>query len=562
MKTNWDLTHLYKNYDEWKKDYTTLVYLINEFKITNVKDTIDYLDKLDLLIEKLYCYPKRKLDLNSKDEESSKFINEALKLYSKITSFHNEFNSYIINDLKDINNNEYNRYLYLILRQKEHISKDNEYQKSIEKVRNSYRKIIESLKFSDITCDNKLENITRTNYYKYLSNNNSNVRKDAFNSYTNGYVKNISNLTELFIDKYKIDYNHAKKRNFNTILEMKMFNSELSENIISNLIKSANKYIFINEKYINFKKKILKLNEFHIYDNKLSICSVPEYEISYKDTCNLVKKSLSILGDDYLKEIDEILNNGWIDVYPKENKRIMSFTSLSYSGSYVLINYKNDIQSARTLAHEIGHRINSNYSRLNNSFINFDISLFLTEIASKVNEMLFNNYIINNSTNVELKKYILNDVILSLINSLFGQMMLTEFENDIVTKIEKEESIDSKYICNTYAKIYKKYNSKIKYQDNIKYDWLKIPHFVMQESYYLFQYTTGSAIAINIADRIIKHEKGITDKYKKFLSSGNRLSPIDTLKIIDVDLNDSKYLDDAYKILNNYVDMIIELNKN
>lgn len=176
--------------------------------------------------------------------------------------------------------------------------------------------------------------------------------------------------------------------------------------------------------------------------------------------------------------------------------------------------------------------------------------------------MLFNNYIINNSTNVELKKYILNDVILSLINSLFGQMMLTEFENDIVTKIEKEESIDSKYICNTYAKIYKKYNSKIKYQDNIKYDWLKIPHFVMQESYYLFQYTTGSAIAINIADRIIKHEKGITDKYKKFLSSGNRLSPIDTLKIIDVDLNDSKYLDDAYKILNNYVDMIIELNKN
>ena len=143
----------------------------------------------------------------------------------------------------------------MILRQKEHISKDNEYQKSIEKVRNSYRKIIESLKFSNITCDNKLENITRTNYYKYLSNNNSNVRKDAFNSYTNGYVKNISNLTELFIDKYKIDYNHAKKRNFNTILEMKMFNSELSENIISNLIKSANKYIFINEKYINFKVK-------------------------------------------------------------------------------------------------------------------------------------------------------------------------------------------------------------------------------------------------------------------------------------------------------------------
>ena len=187
--------------------------------------------------------------------------------------------------------------------------------------------------------------------------------------------------------------------------------------------------------------------------------------------------------------------------------------------------------------------------------------MLLTEIASKVNEMLFNNYIIEKCDDPELKKYILNDVIAAMFNSLFGQMMLTEFEVTIISKIESGETITEDIINNLYLKIYEKYNLGIEQNDFIKYGWLKIQHFIMQDSYYLFQYTIGTAIALNISRRILDQEPGFLIKYKKFLSVGNSLSVTDALKLLDIDLENGMYIEQAYSTLKNNINSMKELCK-
>ena len=237
----------------------------------------------------------------------------------------------------------------------------------------------------------------------------------------------------------------------------------------------------------------------------------------------------------------------------------MSFTSISYLGSYILTNFKEDLVSTRTLAHEIGHRINSKYSSKNNNILNFEFSMFLTEIASKVNEMLFNNYILEKYDDIEVKKYVLNDVICSLHNSIFGQMMLTEFENEVVKIIENNEELDSNIINDIYLNISTKYNDGIEKNDYLKYGWLKIQHFIMQDSYYLFQYTIGTSLALNISSRILNKEDGFIEKYKKFLSVGNSVSIIDALKIIDINILNSSYMEYAYNTLEKYIKTLKEI---
>ena len=309
-------------------------------------------------------------------------------------------------------------------------------------------------------------------------------------------------------------------------------------------------------KYTKLKKIALGLKEYHIYDSSLSICKIPKIEYPLEYALNIIKNALNVLGKDYIELITKMFDEGWIDVYPKDNKRTMSFSCISYVGvPYILVNYNDSINSVRTLAHEMGHAIHTFYSKNANNFEYFEFSYFLTEIASKVNEILVNEYMIENCHDKEEKIYIINSIISSLGNSLYGQVMLTEFEDNVINMLSKNKIVDENYLNDLYMKLSKKYNGKdFTYDDNIKYGWCKIPHFIMQDTYYLYQYSIGTAIATNIAYRILMNEENIVSKYKKFLSCGNSISIKEALKYLDIDLENGEYIDYSIELLSEKMD--------
>jgi oligoendopeptidase F len=567
MKTNWDLTHLYRTQEEWNKDYKLLSNKIEDFNsikfevnAESIMLILNRISELEMLIERLYCYQKRMIDLDIENIDAKDKANEALELYSKIINIHTKFEKFICSNtnevlklLSDRRLEHYNRYIRLIIRRNEHISGDNDSFKNLSKIRNSYRNILEQLKFKNI-IDKDLEiELTNANYSTLMKNEDESIRKQAYENYSKGYADLEDQILDCFIKKYREDINLANTENYDSMLNKKMFNLELPDSIINDLINTTNNHLDISKEYIELKKQLLNINKLNIYDSGLSVCKIPDIKITLEEAYDLVVQSLKILGEDYIKEVEEIFNDGWIDIFPKERKNRMSFTSISYLGSYILTNFKEDLVSTRTLAHEIGHRINSKYSSKKNNILNFEFSMFLTEIASKVNEMLFNNYILEKYDDIEVKKYVLNDVICSLHNSIFGQMMLTEFENEVVKIIENNEELDSNIIIDIYLNISTKYNDGIEKNDCLKYGWLKIQHFIMQDSYYLFQYTIGTSLALNISSRILNKEEGFIEKYKKFLSVGNSVSIIDALKIIDINILNSSYMEYAYNTLEQYI---------
>jgi len=584
MKTMWDLSHLYNNDLEWENDFKELESKINSLnEITDFISTIEkftnFLElkiEAEILVEKLYCYAKRHLDVDSTLGNYKKMMQEALSLYNNILMINNRFENEIISNdekikqyLKTEKLKKYERYIHLILRRKNHIVSTNELQEKgldyptkIQELKDSYQELFNTIiKFDNIEIDGEEVNVNRTNYNSLILNEKQENRKHIFDVYTAAYEKANNELASIYLEKLKNDIELALLENYDSLLGKKLFELELPDKILTVLINEVNKNLNIMHSYTELKKKISGLEHYHIYDATASVSEIPKIEIEFNEAVDIVKKSLGVLGTDYINLINRMFNEGWIDVYPKDNKRTMSFTCISYTGvPYVLINYDKLISSVRTLGHEIGHSVNTYYSKINNEYIYFEFSYFLTEIASKVNEILVNEYMLDNCKTIEEKKYILNSIISNIGNSLFGQIMLTEFEHSIINKLSNNEKITANELNELYFEISEKYNgSSLEYDDNIKYGWSKIPHFIMQDTYYVYQYSIGICIASNIAYRILNKEDNIIEKYIKFLSAGNSVSVKEALKYVDIDLNNSDYINDTIKTLSKKIDQLKQL---
>lgn len=584
MKVEWDFTHLYASDKDWNEDFENLKNKIDNLNhllddCLNTSDSLFHFILLKLecdeLVEKLYCYAKRHLDVNSTLQDYKKKLEDALSLYSEIQKVNAIFENKIIQNnkvvLEYLNENQfkdYVRYFSSILRRNQHISLNEEAQANHDliesKLKQEYQDMFQSdVSFENVNIDGENKILNRNTYNDLIINSRQSNRKLVFDTYTKAYQNCNQKLTDIYLKKLKNDITLAQKEKYPTLLSKKLFELELPDDIVDVLIKKINDHLNIMHDYVDFKKKISGLEEYHIYDTNVSLCDISKIEYSLKETLSIIKNSLSLLGEDYIKVIDQMFQEGWVDVYPKENKRTMSFTCISYVGvPYVLINYNASVSSARTLAHEIGHALHVYYSKTNNAFQNFEFSYFLTEIASKVNEILVNEYMIQCCDNEQEKIYIMNNIINGIGNSLFGQVMLTEFEHTVIHKLGKEGNLTADNLNELYMELSKKYNGMtFSYDDNLKYGWSKIPHFIMQDSYYLYQYSIGMAIANNIAYRILDKEEGIVEKYKKFLSAGNSVSISEALSYLDINLENGTYIDQAIETLDNKIKTLKKIVK-
>lgn len=584
MKVEWDFTHLYSSDKDWNEDFENLKnkienlnHLLND--CLNTSDNLFYFISLKLecdeLVEKLYCYAKRHLDVNSILQDYKQKLEDALSLYSEIQKTNTIFENKIIQNskvvLEYLNENQfkdYVRYFSSILRRSQHIALNEEDKANHDliesKLKQEYQDMFQSdVSFENINIDGENKILNRNTYNDLIINPKQSNRKLVFDTYTKAYQSCNQKLTNIYLKKLKNDITLAQKENYPTLLSKKLFELELPDDIVDVLIKKINDHLNIMHDYVDFKREISGLEEYHIYDTNVSLCDIPKIEYSLKETLSIIKNSLSLLGEDYIKVIDQMFQEGWVDVYPRENKRTMSFTCISYVGvPYILINYNASVSSARTLAHEIGHALHVYYSKTNNAFQNFEFSYFLTEIASKVNEILVNEYMIQCCDNEQEKIYIMNNIINGIGNSLFGQVMLTEFEHTVIHKLGKEGNLTADNLNELYMELSKKYNgTTFSYDDNLKYGWSKIPHFIMQDSYYLYQYSIGMAIANNIAYRILDKEEGIVEKYKKFLSAGNSVSISEALSYLDINLENGTYIDQAIETLDNKIKTLKKIVK-
>lgn len=404
------------------------------------------------------------------------------------------------------------------------------------------------LKYGKIIDENGKEvELTDANYTKFLKSKNENVRKNAFNLMYDAHKKYINTISELYLSRVKYDVITSKVRNYKSSLEKAVIGDDSSLKVYETLVDVVNENLNVNHDFMSLKKKILNQENMHIYDIYQNPLKIKEEKIEFEDSKKEVLDALSVLGNDYVEKLKEAFENRWIDVFERANKKSGAYNMGVYGvHPYVLTNFIGDRRDTSTIAHELGHAMHTYYSNSNQNIINANYTIMVAEVASTVNEILLASYQIKNEKNSEKKAAIIYEMLEDIRATLFRQCMFAEFEKIVHEKVEIGEMLSSEDLCNIYYDLNVKYfGESVIIDEDIKYEWARVPHFY--NCFYVYKYSTGISSAVAIASKILSGEKGYVEKYKEMLKQGCNLKSIDLLKMVDVNLESKKPYEDAIK---------------
>ncbi len=578
-KYKWKLEDIYKNLDEYNKDIESLAKMVTEFETykgrilesdkTLLKVLLIY-ENMEITISKLYVYINMKLHEDTRKgeyQELSGNLDIILRVINEKTAFFVpelllEDYSYIENLIKK--NKELVRFEFLlktIYDEKEHIlSKDIEEILSRNgNVLSSADNIFSNLNDADMVFDKikdengKTKELTKANYYVYSLSKDRSLRKRVFKTFYKKYAELNNTFASIMNSNLQSSTFLARTRNYKGPINLYLDSNKIDENIYYDLIKSVNDNLDKMADYVKLRKEVLGYKNIHMYDMALKLSDNNETEYTFEDAKELVKKALSPLGDKYISDLSKGMEAGWIDVYENKGKHSGAYSWGCYgTHPYVLLNFQGKYNDVSTLAHEMGHAMHRYYSNLNQDYFYSDNAIFVAEIASTVNEALLNFYMLKNTKDNEFKKSIINEMLDDIKNTIFRQTLFAEFELNIHNMCFDGNAMSADTLNKMYYDLMCKYHKGVVVDDEIKYEWSRIPHFYTP--FYVYQYATGLSVALSIAKKISDGDKEMLDSYLEFLKSGSNDYPTNLVSKMGIDIkcavNDA--LDTFESLINEY----------
>ncbi len=555
----WKTEHIYATVDDWNKTYAKVEKKIDfsEFvgKLTDAETVKKCYDKTyDILLDlsKLGVYAFMKHD---EDTRNSLYVGLCQRIddleikFSAATSFiEPELTALDEKTLKSFAENpllkDYDYALKSLIKEKAHIlSKETEEVLSLGgKVFGGYKDVFgminnADLPFPTIKVDGKPIKVTHGTYGVLLQSDDRRVRKEAFQKYYAAFKGLINSITSVYAGNVNKNVFLSKARKYESCLDRALSAEDVQPIVYENLLKAVNSALPSLHRYVRDKKKDLGLKTMHMYDMYVPTVKEAELQLDYEDAFKLVKEGLKPLGEEYGRLLQEAHDGGWIDVEETEGKRSGAYSIGVYGlqHPYVLLNYKKTTNNVFTIAHELGHALHTYHSNKYQPQSKADYRIFVAEVASTVNEVLLLKYLLKNSDDKKLKKYLLSYYTDMIKSTLFRQTQFAEFEYAAHTMAEEGKPLTKDALNEVYYNLNKKYYGRSVVSDEeIAYEWARIPHFY--NAFYVYKYATGITSAITIAERIYAEGEVAVKDYFKFLSSGGSDSPVELLKLAGVDL--------------------------
>lgn len=588
LEDTWDLTKIYKNEEEITNDIKKLENMLNDYKIykghllekaDNLYSVLKLETEVGRLLEKLATYAYRKQDedlANTKYQELRGTIDNLIQKASSVSAFitpellKSDFSKIeeFITEKKELE--EYQIILTRIFETKDHVLTEEEEKILIElsNILNTPDKVASIIRNSEIKFPKIIDEsgkeveLTNENYTVFLKSQNREVRKNAFLALYNTYSSLKDTLTETMYGEVSKNVKLAKIRRFNSAKEASLFASRVTKEVHKNLIETIHDNLDVIYKYFDLKKEVSGLEDYSLYDTYINLVEGDSKKYTYEEAKDIIIDVLKIFGDDYLNIIKQAFNERWIDIYPNKGKRGGAYSAGCYDTvPYILLNYQGTYNDVSTIIHELGHSMHTFYTCKNNLPQYADYKIFVAEVASTVNEMLLNYYMLENSNSKKEKQMILSDMMDNFKATLYRQTMFSEFEDYLHEEVENDQVLTSDKVSEKYYELNKLYfGENVLINDEIRYEWMRIPHFYY--NFYVYQYATGLSCACHIVERIKKEGQKAIDDYFKFLSCGNTLDPIESLKLAGVDVTKKEVIESAINIfsdmIENYKKLMIE----
>ena len=582
-KFKWTIDEMYPNEESIEKDIQKVKELIEEVKRykgiladseENIFKALNISEEASRILQNLYVYTHMK---SHEDTRINKNQSNATKIDMLSTEL-SMATSYMVPEIIAMDNEKlenylkterlshYKKYVDDILRLKPHTlnEREEELLASVADLSGVPENVYDMLSFADLKFpeiedeNGEKVRVTHSNFSLFLKSKDARVRKDAFEAMYGIYGQYKNTFASTLYGGIKSEIFYAKTRKYESALQGSLFQDNVSVNVYNNLIDAVHENLDTLNDYIDLKKKFLGLDKINMYDLYVPLTENFDMEISYEKAQEIILEALKPLGEEYLENVKKAFAEGWIDVYGNEGKQGGAYSWGSYdSKSYILMSYKDDLNSLFTLIHEMGHSMHSFYSKNNQPYLYSGYKIFVAEVASTLNELLLINYLLKNAESKEERVYLLNYYLEQFRTTVYRQTMFAEFEKICLGKVEEGEPLTAEDFNNIYYDLNKKYyGESCEVNEEIALEWARIPHFY--SNFYVYKYATGFSAASALSKQILEEGESAVSRYKEFLKSGGSEFPLDQLRKAGVDMEKKESVDEALHV---FKDLVKQLEK-
>lgn len=581
----WDLSTLYKNDEEWSQAVTEIEERITKIskyqgKLNNAKTIRAFLDEdtqLGRLLSNYFCYASLRNCEDTRQSAGQAMEAKAYAVYTKYaqaTSFAQpEILSLDEETLKAIVKDEqlapYAFYMQKLLDEKPHVlsAKEEALLASFTEVLGAPGKISESLQDADMVFDDALDangeahEVTQSNYILLQMNEDRVLRKNAFESFYKGFRQHINTFAQTYSACVKEAVASAQVRHFDSSRAMSMAEEHVPVSVYDGLVETVRKFMPAMYRYVRLRKQILGLDELHYYDVYTPLVAGSSKKYTYEEAKQMVLDAVAPLGEDYVNRVRQAYQDRWIDVYPNVGKRGGAFSSGTYdSNPYILTSFTGTLDSVSTIAHEMGHSQHTWLSNHHQQPQNADYTLFVAEVASTVNENLLIEQLLAKTTDPKERLALLNHYLEGFKGTVYRQTMFAEFEREAHAMAERGEALTAEALNQLYkGLIHDYFGDDLVIDDEVAYEWARIPHFY--RPFYVYKYATSYSAAVALSEAILKDGESAVKKYLEFLSMGGSAYPLDELKHAGVDFTTSAPVERALTKFNDILDDVEETLK-
>ncbi len=570
-QTRWDLRKMYPTDDLWRADLARAQALVDRLAAqqghaaataADLLVTLQLQDELDVAFRHLYVFAHSNFDQNMADPTAKELMESAQNAYTVM----GEKTAFLSPELMQYSMDDFNRYckeepaLELYRRfaedfyaKKAHVL-SNEMETLLVRmgdIGGSFSKIFEDLTVNDITfptidnAEGQPEKISEAGYGAALVSPDRDYRARYWKGLLSTYGAHINTLTSCYYGSVKDDVFTAKTRNYPTARAMGLSDNFIPEAVYDNLLTAVRENIQPLHDYVELRRQLLGVEQVHFYDLFVPIVEETDRKYTYEEAQDIILKATAVLGEDYTALVKRAFDERWIDVYPAPNKRSGAYSTGSYhSAPYILTNFNGTLDSVFTLAHELGHSMHTWFSNHNQPPVYADYSIFCAEVASTTNEQLLSAYLYDHAQSDAERAYLLDMRLNDLRSTFYRQTMFADFEHTTHRWVESGRPLLPQELCELHGDLNRLYyGNKFALDDELKFEWARIPHFYT--AFYVYQYATGISASTAIAQKILTQGAPAVEAYRKFLCSGSSDHPIEVLKLAGVDMASKQPVEDT-----------------
>ena len=563
-KYKWDLTDMYASTDEWEADilkYNALLPEIESYRGRLGNDgktllaAIQKMEEIEMLISDIFVYAGLKSYEDMRVGENSANFSQARTLSTK----YNEATSYMRPELLAIPPQKlagmisstkgldiYRHFIDEQLRMKDYTLSEAEEKilasasDALGKFSNVYGAFNNAdIRYGDIVdAEGNTVELTKARYAAFMSSTDRRVREDAWKGVYGEYERLGNTLAANYEGHVKARVFYAKIRGFDSALQAATYGNAIPTEVYTNLIEAARQGSGPLQRYMDIRRVTLGLETLQPWDTSAPIGEETIKDISFEEAKQIVADALTPLGDEYVATYWKGFSEGWVDAYESQGKRGGAYSWGTYrSKPYLSMNYNGTFSSVSTLAHEYGHSIHRSLASEAQPYTYASSRTFIAEIASMTNEAILFQKMLSEADSKEDKVFLLQTYLDEFRGGFYTQALFADYEMQAHAAVESGKALTKDALNEIYHDTHIAY-----YGDSVQMDplvdstWSRIPHFLRNDNFYVYQYATSFVAATALAKMILREGEPARLRFLNLLRSGSNDYPIALLKKAGIDM--------------------------